>query len=118
MIDSRASSIGALRSPALEHLEHSVCDYEAAEYVCGAEDDGDEAKDLQQARVGCSRNEHRSKHDDAVNRVGRRHERRVKDRWHSRNHFESNEDREDEDVDPEDDFRAHDAAPASLVCTA
>src|SRR5688572_13214361 len=91
MIDSRTSSIAPLSFAPLEHLQHSVRHDESAEDVGSSEHDGDEPENLEEQCVRRARNQHRAEHDDAVNRVGRRHERRVEDGRNARDDFEADE---------------------------
>src|SRR6266540_2346898 len=105
--ESRRSSTWFVRRLFLEHLEHPVGDDESAEHVRRAEDDGDESEHMEQRRVGSPGDEHRAEHDDAVNRVGSGHKRRVEHRRNARYHFVSDEDRHDEDVNAEYQLLTH-----------
>src|SRR5262249_47625192 len=90
----------------LEHFEHAVGDDEAADDVRRREHDCDEADDpRERALVRLAEHEHRADDDNAVDRVRPRHQRRVQQRRHLRDHLEAEEDREHEDRDLEDEQR-------------
>src|SRR3990170_572281 len=91
----------------LEHLEHSIGHDESAEDVGRAEHHRNKAERVQQSGIRRAGDQHRAEHHDAVNGVRSRHERRMKHRWHARDHLETDEDRHDEDVDAEDKLLAH-----------
>src|SRR5467141_3783520 len=82
------------RLPAFEHLEHAVRDDETADHVGRGEDDRDQAEHDGHRRVGSGGDEDGADQDDAVDRVGARHERRVENRRHFRDDLEADEDRQ------------------------
>src|SRR5438067_13045315 len=115
MTEPRTSSILLLRLhrlPLPEHLEHSIGDDEAAELVRRAKYDRYESERVQQRRICRAGDEEGSQNDDAVNRVGAGHERRMQHRRDSANDLEADEDGHDEDVDSEYQLLTHFAAPA------
>src|SRR5205814_2382785 len=117
MTEPRTSSILLLRLhrlPLPEHLEHSIGDDEATEHIRRAKYHRYESQRVQQRRICRAGDEEGSQNDDAVDRVGAGHERRMQHRRNSANHFEADEDRHDEDVDAEYQLLTHFAAPA--VC--
>src|SRR5579862_3821950 len=65
------------RLPALEHLEHALRDEEAAEDIHRRERHGDDAYPSAPVEGDRTRSEHRTDEDDAGDRVGDGHERRV-----------------------------------------
>ena len=82
-----------------EHAEHPVGDHEAADDVDRAEGDRDRADHVLERVVGVADDDQPAEHDDAVDRVGLRHQRRVQGRRHLRDHLEADEGGEDEDRD-------------------
>ena len=82
-----------------EHAEHPVGDHEAADDVDRAEGDRDRADRLLERVVGVAEHDQAAEHDDAVDRVGLRHQRRVQGRRHLRDHLEADEGGEHEDRD-------------------
>src|SRR5262245_34061454 len=90
-----------------EHLEHAVGDDVAADDVHGREGHRDERQQLGH-RVGClDGDEHRADENDAVNRVGPRHQRGMEGRGNLRDHREAAQDREDEDGQCGEELGAH-----------
>src|SRR4051794_14008430 len=104
-----------LAVPASEHAEHPVGDHEATDDVDRAEGDGDHADHLLQGVIGRADDYQAAEHDDAVDRVGLRHQRRVQSRRHLGDDLEADEGGEDEDRDL--DHQAHDAASLALSLT-
>ena len=108
---SSASCLGAgLR---LEHLEHPVGDQEAADDVDRAEGDRDRrGSTLSSALRSSAEPEHEqaAEHDDAVDRVGARHQRRVQRVRHLRDHREADEAGQDEDRELGDEHQVASAA--------
>src|SRR5439155_23572459 len=96
---ARAITVGSFfgRLPALEHLEHAVGDDETSDHVGRGEDDRDQAEHDGHRRVGSGGDEDGADQDDAVDRVGARHERRMQDGRHLRDDLEADEDREHEE---------------------
>src|SRR5687768_3394446 len=111
--DSRSSPITLLRVALAEHLEHSVGHDEAAEYVCGPEHDSDEAKRLEEQRVGRPRHQHRAQHDDSMYCVRGRHQRGVQHGRDASDYLEADEHRKGEHVNAQHDFGRH--ATASVA---
>src|SRR5947209_15496682 len=102
---SRSTLFLALRRVGLllEHLEHAVGHDEAADDVRGAEHDGEEAHDPhERPLVTDAEHEHRADDDDPVDRVRARHQRRVQQCRHLRDHLEAEKDGEHEDRHLED----------------
>src|SRR5947209_18975545 len=72
-----ARLVGLGRILGLEHAEHPVRDQETADHVDRAEGDGDDEQDLLKYSTGLSDQEQAADHDDAVDRVRPRHQRRM-----------------------------------------
>ena len=112
-------SVGGLRGLApLEHLEHPVGDDEAADDVRRPEHDREEADDpVEGVLVRRAEDDHRADDDDAVDGIGARHQRRVEQRRHLRDHLDAEEDREHEDRQLENEQRvvAHRAEPLAAA---
>src|SRR5215208_7136195 len=90
----------------LEHLQHPVGDHEPADDVRGAEHDRREPDPArQEIGIGGAGDQDRADDHDPVNRVRSRHERRVEQRRHLRDHLEAEEDREREDRELDDELR-------------
>src|SRR5690606_30768629 len=105
----------------LEHPQHPVGDHEATDDVDGTEDDRDEQDDAAHHVVTDSHAEHqhRAEHDDPVDRVGRRHQRRVQRVRHLGDHQESGEPGQHHDGQVLDQHEVfHHASPdCSAVCS-
>src|SRR2546423_6297623 len=101
----------------LEHLEHAVGDDETAKNVGRSKNHGDEAERMKQRRVGRTGYQKRSQDHYAVDGVGARHQGRVQHRRHAAYHLEADEDRHDEDVNAQHQFRTHFVDPAICVET-
>ena len=82
-----------------EHSEHPVGDHEPADDVDRPEGDRDRADHLVERVVGEADDDQAAEHDDAVDRVRLRHQRRVQRRRHLRDHLEADEGGEHEDRD-------------------
>src|SRR5579863_4672046 len=75
----------------LEHFEHAVGDEEAAHNVAGGGHDGDGAEDSGERGLVLAGEENRSDHGDRVQRVRKRHQRRMQERRNAANHFQADE---------------------------
>ena len=85
-------------SAGLEHREHAIGDRIAAGGIAGAEQHGKEADRLLQHRARIEQSEHPADHDDAVHKVGARHQRRMQDRRHAADDHPAGKAGEHEDV--------------------
>ena len=95
-----------------EHLEHPVGHDVATDDIHRGEGDGDQAEELAERLGGPGGDDHGAHEDDAVDRVRARHQRRVEGGRDLADHGEAAQDREDEDRQCGEEFRAHAAPPA------
>ena len=92
-----SSSFGRLGGLRLEHPEHAVGDEEAADDVDRPERDRDHEQDVLEEALGRPDHEQAAEDDDAVDRVGPAHQRRVQRVRDLRDDLEADEGGEDED---------------------
>ena len=97
----------------LEHLEHAVGDQEAADDVDRAEGDRDDEQQLVEEAVDAeAEHEDAAEHDDAVDRVRARHQRRVQRVGHLGDRQEAGEAGQDEDRQVGQQHQACTASPS------
>ena len=77
--------------PLLEHLEHAIGDEEAADHVDRAERDRDHQDQLGEEAGSLADQQDAAEQNDPVDRVGRRHQRRMQGVRHLRDHLEAHE---------------------------
>ena len=82
---------------AAEHLQHPAGDHVAADHVRGGEERGHEREDVADGVVRGQADEQRAHQHDPVDRVGRRHQRRVQGRGHLADDLDADKQRQHED---------------------
>src|SRR5580698_10331597 len=90
-----------------EHFQHAVGDDEAADDVAGGGDDGDGAEDGGEIGFVFTGENDGADNGDGVERVGERHQRRVKQRRDAANDFESDECGQHENVEACEQIQLH-----------
>ncbi len=82
----------------LEHLQHAISDHESADDVRRRANDRDETEDRADRVVLRAGSDDRTDQRDARDRIGRRHQWRVQQRRHARDHLVAEKRRERENV--------------------
>src|ERR1700730_11517712 len=91
----------------LEHFEHPVRDEKTSHNVAGGGDNGNRAKHRGQRGLMFSREQNCADHGNRIERVGQRHQRRVKERRHAPYDLEADKTCQHENVKTGNQIRLH-----------